>query len=702
MAAIYKRELRAYFHSFLGSLFIGVMMFLLGIYFSVYNLFMGYPYIGYALSSVVFLFLIGIPILTMRILAEERHQKTDQLILTAPVSVSSIVAGKFLALATIFAIPVGIISIYPLILSLFGTIAFGETYLAVLGFFLYGLACIAIGVFVSSLTESQVIAAVITFGILFLGYVMEGICNMISTTGNFLTKILSAFNMVSRFDSLLNGSLQLTSILYYLSVILLFLIFTVQSIQKRRYQISARNLSMSAYSSTAVIISMAVVVLLNVLAAKIPLRFTVFDVTSNKLYSLTDETKNMISALGEDVQLYVLASETQADILLDTTLKNYADLNPHIKVSYVDPAVNPKFFTEYTDSDVSFNSIIVEGSKRSKVVDYNMIYQTEIDYYTYSSTVTGYDGEGQLTSAIAYVTSDDMPKMYLLEGHGEGSFDAEFMAAVEKENVDYETINLMNYDAVPTDAACVIVYAPLSDFSDDDTEKMLDYMENGGDVFLVTTYTENEMTNFRNLFSFYDIEFTKGLVIEGNQNYYYQNPFFLLPEIAYTNITGSAYNSGNYVFVPYAQGLTINDNEEVDTTMLLYTSDDSYARNDMKSNLEYAKQETDQDGPFAVGVACEKTIGEESSKAVIYSSMDLFTRNADEMVSGTNLKLFTSSIGSFADHISSVSIPVKSYEINTLIISQNKIVLLAVLTIIVIPLVFLISGFIVWLRRRHR
>ena len=96
MKAIYKRELQSYFHSFLGSLFIGATLILIGIYFSVYNLFMGYPYIGYALSSVVFLFLISIPVLCMRILAEERHQKTDQLILTSPVSVGSIVMESFL------------------------------------------------------------------------------------------------------------------------------------------------------------------------------------------------------------------------------------------------------------------------------------------------------------------------------------------------------------------------------------------------------------------------------------------------------------------------------------------------------------------------------------------------------------------------------------------------------------------------------
>ena len=266
MTAIYKRELKSYFTTFLGPLFIGATLFLLGIYFSVYNLFMGYPYIGYALSSVVFLFLVSVPVLTMRILAEERRQKTDQLILTSPVGVGRIVLGKFLALATVFAIPVMIISLYPLVLAGFGTIAFGETYLAILGFFLYGLASIAIGIFVSSLTESQVIAAVLTFGILFLGYVMSGLCNMISPTGNFLTKILGAFDMAGRFEGLLDGSLQMTDIVYFLSVILLSLVFTVQSIQKRRYQISTGTVSMGAYSTAVLVISAGAVVLLALMA----------------------------------------------------------------------------------------------------------------------------------------------------------------------------------------------------------------------------------------------------------------------------------------------------------------------------------------------------------------------------------------------------------------------------------------------------
>ena len=702
MKAIYKRELQSYFHSFLGSLFIGATLILIGIYFSVYDLFMGYPYIGYALSSVVFLFLISIPVLCMKILAEERHQKTDQLILTSPVSVGSIVMGKFFALSTIFAIPVLIISLYPVIMRLFGTVDLGKSYLAILGFFLYGLACIAICVFVSSLTESQVIAAVLSFGVLFLGYIMSALCSMISYTGNLLTKILGAFDMVGRFDDLLNGSFHLTSVVYYLSVIILSLIFTVQSIQKRRYHLSKKTISLGTYSTVVVVVVTAAVVILNVFVSEIPAKYTVFDVTADKLYSLSDETKKVAENISEDITIYVLANEKDADTTLMETLENYEGLNSHIKVSYVDPAVNPRFYQNYTDTDISQGSLIVESSKRSKVIDYDNIYEYQVDYTSYSSYASGYDGEGQITSALSYVTSDEMPKVYITEGHGELSFDSSFTAAVEKENIDYETINLMNYDEIPEDASCVIINAPTSDLSADDTEKMLSYMEKGGDVFLVSTYTGEELVNFGRLLDFYGVSVTKGLIIEADKSNYYTDPFYLLPTIGYDDVTASIYGSGSYVFAPYAQGLSVDGREDVEVTVLLSSSEKSYVRDNIESSNSYEKQEEDQDGPFDIGLKCVKTTEEAESSAFIYSSESLFTQSADEIVSGTNMRLFTASLSTFAAHEGSVSIPVKSLEITYLTIPQGTILLLALLTAVIIPSVFIVGGFIIWFRRRKR
>ena len=286
MLAIYKRELKSYFRSFIGFLFIAVTLFFLGLYFSVYNLMNGYPYFAYVVSNVTFLFMLTVPILTMRILAEEKRSKTDQLILTAPVSVGGIVMGKFLALLTIFAIPVAIICFYPLIMAQYGSVPMGEAYLSILAYFLFGMTAITIGLFLSSLTESQVIAAVLTFVLLFAFYMMNGISSFFSKTSmstcvtfgllilaaaiilytmiknalisaiaavigevilvviyvvkssvfeGGIQKVLNVFNLSGHFDNFTSNIFDIKGIVYFLSVIAVCLFLTMQSISKRRW-----------------------------------------------------------------------------------------------------------------------------------------------------------------------------------------------------------------------------------------------------------------------------------------------------------------------------------------------------------------------------------------------------------------------------------------------------------------------------------
>ena len=179
MKAIYKKEVKSYLTSMIGYVFIFFILLLEGIYFTAYNLQNAYPLFGTTLSAVTFIFLILVPVLTMKTIAEERKQKTDQLLLTAPVSVSEIVLGKFLAVATVYVIPVLIICLYPMIMGKYGTISYAMAYTAVLGFALLGFAQIAVGVFWSSVTENPVIAAVVTFIVLFVCYMITGISSLI-------------------------------------------------------------------------------------------------------------------------------------------------------------------------------------------------------------------------------------------------------------------------------------------------------------------------------------------------------------------------------------------------------------------------------------------------------------------------------------------------------------------------------------------
>ena len=286
MIAVYKRELRSYLTSMIGYLFIFFILLLTGIYFSAYQLGAAYPRFEYTLSALTFVFLISVPILTMRVLAEERKQKTDQLLLTAPVSIEKIVFGKYFALVTIFAIPMLIMCLYPLLMTKFGTVSLGAAYTAILGFFLLGSANIAIGVFFSAITESQVIAAVLTFVFLFAFYMMNGISSFFSQTAmstcvtfglliialslmiysmiknavisgiicvageavlviiyvvkssvfeGGIQKVMEVFNLSSHFENFTNSIFDVTGVLYFLSVIAICIFLTMQTILKRRW-----------------------------------------------------------------------------------------------------------------------------------------------------------------------------------------------------------------------------------------------------------------------------------------------------------------------------------------------------------------------------------------------------------------------------------------------------------------------------------
>ena len=703
MWAIYKRELKSYFRSFIGFLFIAATLFFVSLYFFVYNMLSGYPYISYAISSVTFLFMITVPILSMRILAEEKHSKTDQLILTAPVSVGGIVMGKFLALLTIFLIPTAVVCTYPLIMKGFGSVPMGESYLAVLAFFLYGMTSIAIGLLISSLTESQVNAAVVSFLVLFLGYMMSSICNLISSTGNLLTKILGCFDLATPFNEMLNGTLNLQSVIYYITLTALALFLAVQAIQKRRYSVSVQTLSFGAYSTGSIALAVAVVVVINIVLGEMPTSWTSLDVTSQKLYSLTDQTKEFVEGMKEDVTIYVIASESSQDETLRQTLQRYDELSDHIKVEYVDPNVNPRFYMQYTDS-ISMNSLIVVSDRRNKVIDYSSIYESSFDYSTYTSTTTGYDGEGQITSALDYVLSDSMPKVYMTEGHGEYTLSSSFTNAMKKENVDYETINLMDYDNIPEDAACLIINAAGSDFSADDKDKVIDYLDMGGNVVFVVGLTEGDTPNLDAITDYMGLSIAEGLVVEQDKENYYRNPYYLLPTQSYSTYTSGLYNQ-YYIFAPYVQGIIIENEEAEGITYntFLSTSDKAFSKVGEINVQNFDKEEGDIDGPFGVGVSAVRKLDDETSATlIVYGCDQLFTDEANSMVSGANQVLFTNTVSSFVDHEVSVSIPAKSYEISYLTVPQSKAVLVGLMTVIVVPVGCLAAGFVIWFRRRKR
>lgn len=728
MKAIFKKDLSSLFHSFIGWLYLAVMWAIMSLYIGSNCLIGLNSDISSVLSVSSVIMLILLPILCMRSFAEERKARTDQLILTAPVSVGKVVLGKYLALAALHTMVTAGLGLYPLLLSRFGSVPYAQSYTGLLGMWLFGLAETALCVFLSSLTESVIIAAVLSFLCLFVSMVMPNIEQMISTDGNVLTTILSAFDIPSRFDTFLNGTIDLTSVVYLVGVVVLFLFLTTQVIQKRRYSVSKKTLSFGAYSTGLIAVVAAITVVVNMAVNQLPTEYTKFDVSMSGLYSLTSETKEYLQNLEQDVTIYVLTGTSSKDSTVDGTLTMMAEQSDHLTVTYVDPAADPSFLQEYSDvMNATWNSLIVECGSRYKVVDYSDLYEYTIDYSTYTQSVSGYDAEGQVDSAIAYVTSEHVPKVYTLTGHGEESLGSNFTSALGKLNCETESLDLMVNDAIPEDCSVLVINGPSTDLSADDADKILYYLRHGGKLIATTNFQQaEEMPNWNAVLNYYGISVSKGVVLENNQGYYYRSETYLLPDVATASETSSVTGGNGYVFMAYAQALQETDptaEDEVTLTNLLTTSENAYIHTDVTTTTEdFSQNAEDTTGQYVLGV--KAVVGEESaedsdsegsdsdatsssyvSTAYIFSSVLTFSDGADQMVSGSNSSLFSSLVSTLVEDEGAdigISVAVKSVSSSSLTVPAMTAMIVNLMCIIVIPLILLIAGFVTWFIRRRR
>lgn len=710
MFAILKREFKAYFQSVIGWLFVAALLAIFGLYFYVYNLRSGYPYLSYTLSAITIVFLIAVPILTMRSFAEERKSRTDQLILTAPVSIGKLVLGKYMAMVAVFSIDVLLFALAPLILSIFGTIPLGECYVALLGFWLYGCACIAVGMFISALTESQVIAAVVSFAVLFVSYMMQGITGLISSDGNWITKILNCLDLYAPFDSFGSGCLDLTGIVYYVTVIALLNFLTVQSIQKRRWSMTKKNLSTGVFSTALIAIVLVLTVGLNLAVNAIPSTVTSIDCSYAKLYSITDQTRDYLKTLDEDVTIYAWVSESGKDVRIDEMLNCYHDLSKHIQIEYVNPSTKPYFYQDYTENAPSTNSLIVVSDERSKVIDYYdmYVYETSVDYstYGYSNELTGFDAEGQITSAIEYVTmdADSLPVVYEITGHEEMSLGNAFEDVLTKANITLSSIELLNEDSVPEDAAAIIINSPQKDFNAADAKKVIDYLQNGGKAIITGIYAYADMENFSSILETYGVSITSGVIAENDSRHYYNwgGPFYLLPDVNSSDYTAGLV--GTYVYIPASAGITYTEQENVTYISLMDTTEDSVLKNNAENMQSYAYEDGDEKGPFSVGLAVEAGADNgETTKLTVFGTPYIFSDEASQMTAN-NETLFADVITNLVEHteLASSVIPVKSYSLGNVTVPALYAVLLGFAVMMIVPVILIIVGIVIFAVRRKR
>jgi ABC-2 type transport system permease protein len=468
--------------------------------------------------------------------------------------------------------------------------------------------------------------------------------------------------------------------------------------KKKRTKISSRIAAKGgSYSIIVTAIVLAILVAVNVLVNALPTATTKYDMTSTNLYSVTSSTKAVVNALEKDVDIYWIVQADQENEVIENLLGKYESLSSHITVTKKNPDVYPTFASQYTDEDVPNNSLIVVCGDKSRFISYNDIYLTDVDYSTYSY-VYSFDGEGAITSAIDYVISDELPKIYKLEGHGEEDLPTEVSNQIEKENMEVETLSLVSEGEVPDDADVLLIYAPETDISEEEAEIIENYIDNGGKVLAIAGETENGMlTNLSSVLSYYGVETTDGIVVEGDSSHYaFQQPYILLPTIESNTITDPLIESSYNVIFPIAQGLKITGSK---ATSLLTTSDSSFSKAAGFNLTTYEKEDGDTDGSFSVAVS----ISADNDGQLIWFASNYFLQDTyNAYSSGANLDLVMNAFSSLIGERDAVSIRSKSLSYNYLTIPDSTASMLKAWMIGIIPVVFVIYGIFTVIDRRKK
>ncbi len=476
--------------------------------------------------------------------------------------------------------------------------------------------------------------------------------------------------------------------------------------------LNKRSLRFGSYSFILTAIVIAAAILLNSIVSGTKLRDKLkIDLTSNKLYSVGETTGEVLKELDTEVEIIGLFDEkamesTQYGQVIEF-IKQYENKSSMIKIKYVDPAKNPAYIQNELDPTgvlgVSNYDFVVRSGKRAKVLSSSDIFEYTFDSQTYSGYyLTGLNAEYAFTGAIRYVTSENIPVIYFAEGHGEGDPDNDFSelkSDLELNGYEIKKINLAAVETVPEDASLIIFANPLQDLSIDEKEKLIIFSENGGNTaFLFDPPRSNaKMTNFEEFLSDYNVALGYDVIFEMAENRsYFGQPYYFIPTVENNSInevldpdklTISLFNARSI-------DILINEKEWIKPHTLLSTSSEAVGR-----ALEEGNE--DKQGPLNIGVAVEHTGRIKKSWTIVIGNAN-FVSDKTADTTGNGKKLLINGINKVLEKDSDVYIPVKKYNIPRIeTITNQTIVILGIVLIIVVPLFIIGIGVFVWLRRRH-
>ena len=489
--------------------------------------------------------------------------------------------------------------------------------------------------------------------------------------------------------------------------------------ENRKHKGNFKRLKIGSYSIAVTLVVVVIAVVINLIVSALPTTMTHINTDTVDLYSTGEETASIVDSLTHDVTFYLIAERGGENTVVKELLSRYDGMSGKIHVKTVDPAENPTFTSKYTTDQLSSNSVIAESDLRSCVIPYGKIFTTEYSeedyinmYYGQQAQGTTYfNGEMVFTSALDYVTREELPTVYTLEGHGETVLDSTYTEYIENENLATAELNLLGADAVPDDCRALLIANPTSDISEDEASKITSYMENGGDVVLVTdfqTFSGDNMPNISKIAMSAGLEGIDGIVIEGDQNKYFQQPYILIPEIVSSSdsITSLLGSSNINTLFWGAHGIMAADGTSAEVTPIVRTSSDAEVKAVTSDGEIVDREDSDGKAQTMVGAMSEIETPDgsfgESSRFIWYSSASLIDVQTASYVGEGNIRLFVASLNYLCGSTASVSILGKTQSIEPLTMSSAASGMWTGIMLVALPLAVAIAGVFVWLRRRRK
>ncbi len=430
---------------------------------------------------------------------------------------------------------------------------------------------------------------------------------------------------------------------------------------------------------------------INLLVNELPVEGTKLDTTEIGLHTLSDNTKELLNSITEDIDIYRVCQSGKEDATLTDMLDRYASLCPYLHISTIDPAAYPNFEQQYTNESLSNNSIIVVSSKRSQIIDYANI-----------ATYTAFNGEDYLTSAIKYVTSENLPVLYALEGHGEKQTDDSLSATLNKAGIELKSLNLLSSGAIPEDTECIFIYAPETDLTAQEAAQITQYLANNGKMLLITDYNSSELPNLMSVMKEYGVSTIDGVVMEGATDRCLSGyPYYILPYASdKSDITKQFNDNSSFVLMPLAQAIVKSSDirDTVKITDLLTTSNMAYIIQDSS----YEKVDNVPNGPYSLAVSIEEEYDNNDTKIVWITNSEFISSDSDQMVGGANSQFLTSAVNYLCGQDISSSVTGKSISLGTLIVTTSQSRMWKIILTGVVPAIAAVLGVVVWYRRRNR